>query len=145
MSFSLKILDNLLIEKVSYLDNKINNIVQRDDNTEYNSNRVDVLEDRLNIVENQCKILRDLFNICNTQNFDNKLIQTMLLELSISSHNNSTELKLLKQRFVQTSDKRNTPDNDPLNLVVSNRQKESYTNESVKWTKVKKKKKNRKR
>ena len=144
MSFSLQILDELLINKVADLDSKINDIIQSSNRVEHN--RVTVLEDRMNIVENQCKILSDLFNICNNQTFDNKLIQTMLLDLTISSHNNSIELNMLKQRFEQSSNTINTSENDAQHFIEpDNRDSYSYTNDSVKWTKVKKKKKNRKR
>jgi len=144
MSFSLQILDELLINKVADLDSKINDIIQSSNRVEHN--RVTVLEDRMNIVENQCKILSDLFNICNNQTFDNKLIQTMLLDLTISSHNNSIELNTLKQRFEQSSNTINTSENDAQHFIEpDNRDSYSYTNSQVKWTKVKNRKKNRKR
>lgn len=157
MSFSLQILDDILINKVSELDSKINKIENRTITIDCSSveGKLSVLEERLNMVENQCKILGDLFNVCRSHTLDNKLIQTMLLDLTTSIHNNSIEISVLKGRFEATTyilnnhdkddDRDDDKDDDPYKTIATANQYSYIKNERNKWTKVKKKKKHRKR
>ena len=149
MSFSLEILDDILINKIAELDKKIN-IVEtlhqyyNSSNMEFN-NRFSILEDRISFVENQCKILSNLFNVGKNQTSDNKLIQTILLDLTTSIHNNGVGLNVLKQRFDESENRDSLEHfhNTSLHDTVPS---EIYTYKDKKtWTKVKKKKKNRRK
>ena len=140
MSFSLQILDDILIKKIDDLDNKISNF-EVNFNTNIDYSRINKLDDRVKIIENQCRILSDLFNVCRNHTLDNKLIQTMLLDLTASIHNNSIEISLLKDRFNASANTTETHDKLYPGINLSN----SNNREVGKWTKVKKKKKNRKK
>ena len=140
MSFSLQILDDILIKKIDDLDNKISNF-EVNFNTNIDYSRINKLDDRVKVLENQCRILSDLFNVCRNHTLDNKLIQTMLLDLTASIHNNSIEISLLKDRFNASTNPTETHNELYPGINLSN----SNNREVGKWTKVKKKKKNRKK
>ena len=146
MSFSLEILDDILINKVVELNKRLDRAelpkqCSNNNDIEFNS-RISLLEDRINFVENQCKILSNLFNVCKNQTFDNKLIQTMLLDLTASIHNNGAGLNVLKRRL-DASEKYDylTDSVAQQSSVSTTSQTYNYKDKNT-WTKVKKKKKN---
>ena len=153
MSFSLQILDDILIKKVVELDNKIKNF-KTGINPDIDYTRLNKLENRISIIESQCKILSDLFNVCRNHTLDNKLIQTMLLDLTESIHNNSIEISLLKDRHNTPVDKITNPEYNHVvtnqhyiksNILDNGNRYEYNSISGDKWTKVKNKKKTRKR
>ena len=146
MAFSFHVLNKFMIDKVNELNDRIDIFDEENNhkiikNEQFYIDKINSLEKRIDILEGQCKILTDLFNICRNHTIDNKLIQTMILDLTSTVQHNSLELEQFKKIHFSLSNKTINNKKNYDNISNLNNIKISNINNDGKWTKVKKKKK----